>query len=384
MTAKGAKMKTNKYLKFVVNALGTIEDHDFMVSKIALSPDVREHVKNEADNNHLFGASIVETNGIGHIKVYSNKGHMNELFMDEKFDPKTYHEPSNPQCSICKILHRDVIGMDQLEARMYPKKYSDEGFLKTGEKLQDIIDKDEKTLKDLGITYNQIADRLTYVTKRAKHIAWLWAQDNTESDYFKHVDKGIIVDNLKIKWVSYCGYQECPYDCEGQESLSDTDFTITDVKTSTSIFCSELHPHLIRKHHFFEGHTKYRLDPKTAIEVLGIQPGIQYPIKLGTQYFWNLSSSSSGGEESIEDFKKEVKKNSYHKEYVEVMGGTTLDLGKDIEAYLKDDQLVIFAEKNVDKTLNQEINGVLFKERIRGISRSLYKKISSKYVMKSA
>jgi hypothetical protein len=376
-------MKTNKYLIAVSNAFHTLQCHDFIVSTVALSPDVREHVENEISSGKLFGAVVVGTNGTGHIKVYADRGFMNEFFMSEKLDRRAYHEPSNPKCSVCKVLHRETVGMDKIEARMYPGCSSDEGFLKKGERLQEIIEQDRRTLKKLGITYDQVADRLEYVTKRAKHAVWLWSQDNPTSDYFKYVKKGVVVEGLRISWVSYMGYQDCPYErCEGREALSDTDFTITNVKTGKSIFCSELHPHLIRKHHFFEGHTDYRLDPEIAVEVLGIKPGMEYPIKLGTQYTWNMSSSSRGGCESIEELKKEAMERSFDKEYVEVMtGGTTLDFGKDIEAYLKEDKIVIFASNSVQKIVEKGINGVPFKERITGPSKSMYEKRSFQYVM---
>jgi hypothetical protein len=54
-----------------------------------------------------------------------------------------------------------------------------------------------------------------------------------------------------------------------------------------------LHAHLIKDHHFFEGKHPYRLDPELAIEVLGIEPGVDYKVKTVSEMVWEMSQSSS-------------------------------------------------------------------------------------------
>jgi hypothetical protein len=92
--------------------------------------------------------------------------------------------------------------------------------------------------------------------------------------------------NFTIKRDCYFGWQDCPFGCadelrlmgslpSGEPSISSSlDYHIslitpenwpyTDVKTGEDLFFSELHPHLIKDHHFFEGNTKYRSILKNA------------------------------------------------------------------------------------------------------------------------
>lgn len=248
----------NKFINTVANAFSTLEHHDFFVQKVALSNDILEQVQNFTQGNSLFGAEIISTNGKGHVKVFTKDSQfMNELFIDEPFDPQIWHDPSNPKCSVCKIKYKEFIGMDKIEVRCYPGCSSIEGFLRRDEKLQDVINQDEETLKRLNVTYERIADRLQEIQEKAIK-QW--------NDF-----KDVNVEDLKVKCTGYLGYQDCPWGCKGRDALSDHDFTIINPAVNQAIFCSQLHPHLIRKHKFFEGHTKYRVDPEIAIRILNIR-----------------------------------------------------------------------------------------------------------------
>jgi hypothetical protein len=232
-----------------------------MINSVALSPDVTENIQKWIDvypdgGQYVFGAKLKPTDGKGHIQVFTTDSQfMNEFNMDEVFDTLTYHEPSNPKCSVCKVRFKEFIGMDKIEARLYPGCSSTEGFLRRDEKLQDVINEDEMVLKSLNVTFDQIADRLKVIQEKAIKAI----QTST-------LDKPVIVEGLKVKLECYLGYQGCPWGCENEQSS--VDFIITDPNTNQSFFCSQLHPHLIKKHKFFEGHTEYRLNPKVVIEVL--------------------------------------------------------------------------------------------------------------------
>jgi len=364
-------MIKNKYLDAVSNAFGTLYCHDYLVETAALSEDILEHIQNFIEDGKLWGTKIIPTNGKGHIKVFTSTGIMNELDMSQEFKPISYHDPSNPQCSFCKIKYKEYIGMDKIEARLYPGCSSTQGFLKKNEKLQDVINQDEKTLKELNITYDQIANRIEYVQKRASYLSWKFDKENINADYWEEIKKGFMVDGLKVTWESYCGYQGCPYECEGKDALSDSDFTIMNPDIKKTIFCSELHPHLIRKHKFFEGHTKYRLDPKIAIEVLKIKPGVFYSLKYNTQHIWTMESGCSGGS-NIDKLKQEKGNEEF------LLNGTPVDFGKGICAYLLKDRLLILSE--VSKIIEKTINDVLFREKICKSSSSIYRKTSFEYV----
>jgi hypothetical protein len=163
---------------------------------------------------------------------------------------------------------RDLFTFERIEKVMRPGQLSKEGFLNATEKLYDIYEKDDETLKRLGITYNQIADKLDDIIQAYKEIEEY--SERYIQEPFKH-------NNLFVTCDCYFGYQECPFGCaqelrelhkEYKIAQASLDFKVTNEITKESIFFSELHRHLIRDHHFFEGHTKYRLDPEQCIKVL--------------------------------------------------------------------------------------------------------------------
>jgi len=65
-------------------------------------------------------------------------------------------------------------------------------------------------------------------------------------------------------------YGESEYDGQYKETTGCMDYHVTN-SDGDELFFSELHIHLIKAHHFFEGHTKYRLDPEKCIKFLGIK-----------------------------------------------------------------------------------------------------------------
>lgn len=167
---------------------------------------------------------------------------------------------------IQKVAPRDLIAFERIEKVMYPGGCSTEGFLAKGEKLYDVFQKDDETLKRLGITYDQIADKLEEIAENVTLTT-------------------VHLGDLIINCACFFGHQECPFGCTEElkeigkdihdpvltKTMSSTDFTITHQNTGETLFFSGLHAHLIRDHHFFEGNTKYRLDPERAIQILGIK-----------------------------------------------------------------------------------------------------------------
>jgi len=171
------------------------------------------------------------------------------------------------------VAPRDLLAFSRIEKVMRPGAWSTEGFLSSDEKLYDVYQKDDETLKRLKITYDQVADKLDAIIKFCRNCEWV--PEDTGDTCNLH--------NLKIKRICYLGYQGCPFGCSGEleelgegyhdllrKTHSATDFDVTNSVLKESIFFSELHSHLIRDHHFFEGHTKYRLDPEQCIKVLEI------------------------------------------------------------------------------------------------------------------
>jgi len=241
------------------------------------------------------------------------------------------------------------------ESVLHPGVRSQEGFLLEWESLREVMTRDEAALKELGITHKQVADRLRYVMGRASHLCWE-IQDDVD-DIWKRIDRGFTVGGVKVTWRSWCGYQNCPFGCADdmecaygiqfpkerhREALSDTDYTMSNAQGS--LFVSELLPHLIEHHHFFEGGTKYRVDPAICVKVLDIKPGIDYTPRHAKQAIWSCSHAASGPNMNLE---KEFV--GYLEEKDTYENGTIIDLGrKGVTARQKGDNLLIVADGPID------------------------------------
>jgi len=160
------------------------------------------------------------------------------------------------------VAPRDLYVFSKMEKSM---EYG--GFLSKGEKLYDVFQKDDETLKRLNMTYDKIADKLDEIVKFSR----------------TSPEKIRTLGNLEIKRICYLGYKGCPFGCSEEliklgddykdlldKTRSAVDYEVTNTNLKESIFFSELHCHLIRDHHFFEGNTKYRLDPEKCIRILEI------------------------------------------------------------------------------------------------------------------
>lgn len=180
----------------------------------------------------------------------------------------TIEEIINEDKLLVEEIHRvkpeDTLIVQKIEKVMQPRASSTAGFLVPGENLYTIYKTDHDTLERLGVTYDQIATKLEEVMNACK--------DNPLEE--------TILGNLIFTPTHYMGWQDCPFGCTEElreihkdeaNTTASSDYLVVNADTKESIFFSELHPHLIRDHHFFEGHTKYRLDPERCIRVLNIK-----------------------------------------------------------------------------------------------------------------
>jgi len=151
------------------------------------------------------------------------------------------------------IMKNVPTGLDliKLENRLKPNlgRYgSSEGFMGTDQRVADIITADYLTLLRLGLSYDQIANKLDQLMQ----------------------GQGFIGD-YKFGGEIICGEQECPW-MDGKTdnqyflwivpSNGKPGFVPGEVHTPGTIEVSGLMPHLIRKHYFFEGNSRYRLNPE--------------------------------------------------------------------------------------------------------------------------
>ena len=284
------------------------------------------------------------------------------------------------------VSFSETIDISGIIKSLYPGHSSESGFLQVGEKLEDVVAQDKNTLLRLGISYEQVADCLEYVTKRARHLCWIFSEENPDAEIWDRIAEGFVVGNLSISWIFYMGCQECPFGCEEETrkdiTLAALDYQITNLDTKETIFCSELLPHLIRKHHFFEGHTKYRIDPVKAIRVLGIEKGVEYPVLYNTRYRWQARATNWIKNNSLDDMKKDFCQESDRAKIV--TDGEILNFGKGIKAYLLGDKLVVFTDRGVEKDLEIRVKELPVSIYACGGAWELYEKISIEYVKENA
>ena len=166
----------------------------------------------------------------------------------------------------------------EVERRMMHRQ-----FLAQGDSLVDIINSDAKILGGSGITHQQIADRLESLSQGA---LWQWKQGNGISEGQGY--GAIIGGKYKVYAFDWCSGTACPYSNEGNATCGKGEHTyiILNQETGEPVKFEEILIHLVRDHHFFEGNTQFRLDPRIVIRVLDLKPGVDYTPKTETEVFW--------------------------------------------------------------------------------------------------
>lgn len=268
-----------------------------------------------------------------------------------------------------------------LEQQMRPGALSEEGFLGFDECLDDVISKDNETLRSLGLTHQQFADRLETLIQKAHR---LMHDYRGRDSYWKIVEKGLLVESkYHVSWKTYMGYQGCPFGCADRAetlefrrmALSDTDYIISNNDTGESIFFSELHLHLIRDHLFFEGNTKYRLDPETCARVLDINPGVVYtPSYMHKEYWVSNGGFCSSSCRTVDDYLRSpyvgVEERGFIKSSVPV------NVGEDLYVLSNGEELLIVSVRSCKREV--EIEGIPVWDLSQGLY--MYKKHTFKWV----
>lgn len=154
---------------------------------------------------------------------------------------------------------------DKTEELLRPDRISDAGFLGPNESLEEIIGKDTQTLKELGITHDEVARKLSYYVNSA-FSAW---KESGGMEYYQVRSEGALIDKkYRVSAIGWSSGISCPWEDGGGAKH---DFTIENEEQDRIITFSQLLPHLISKHNFFEGKgTRYRLEPLEAVIVLEI------------------------------------------------------------------------------------------------------------------
>ncbi len=181
------------------------------------------------------------------------------------------------ELSAGKTENADDFGLGELdiafvEEQMRPGNSSIAGFLGRDESLLDVLRTDAATLRDYGVTHEEVAELLSQIVS------------GMTEDYQVQVGD----DEFDVRVTVYRGSQECPFFKHGDDGKrvhlqpidmrldighrGSKDYTVTNVRTGQSLNFGGLLIHLIRVHKFFEGKgTSYRLPPEDVIRFFGME-----------------------------------------------------------------------------------------------------------------
>lgn len=238
--------------------------------------------------------------------------------------------------------------MRLVNERMQPRGWSTVGFLESNQSLEEVVNQDEETIRESGVSYKQIADRLDSLFAKAQRLHYKLTFDE------KCKGKEICIEGkYLVKITAYFGSQICPFNIKEEKDIcgkgqGSADFIVTRLIDDESVTIPSLFPHLALLHHFFErGH--YALPPIKAISFFGLSPEGNYAPNFKIQHTWsNWAAISEPG--SIFIRKPEVPYESYtiegeavghgtmHKVVVYVVKGKDFSKGS---KYYDNDELVL-------------------------------------------
>ena len=176
---------------------------------------------------------------------------------------------------------QDTISIAELESRMQPNAWSIGGFLGSSESLESVIHEDAQTLDRLGVSYDILASTLQDLLSKASkgggrgHLQFsARSPENLPRFSLNNLpiqNAGFTQDAVQVFITGFMGKQDCPWECENPE-LSSIDFLCLNRLTGEWMVGPGMIVHLIRNHHFFEGHgSPYRVDPEKLIRILRLE-----------------------------------------------------------------------------------------------------------------
>ena len=181
----------------------------------------------------------------------------------------------------------------ELELKMKPGALSKQGFLGRDECLHEVLHSDKVTLLSFNLSYQQIADGLEALLRKALDQRIYIMKTSPEelrsrdigipdlyqpgknlpfsTDTPPKTSQGYLVgEHHQVFLNIYRGMQECPWQC-GNVEWGYFDFLLLNLQTGRQITGPGMIVHLIREHLFFEGFASpYRVDPWAAADVLGL------------------------------------------------------------------------------------------------------------------
>lgn len=150
---------------------------------------------------------------------------------------------------------KQTVQMKLIQEKMKPGVITRDGFLGPDRRnLIDILIEDEETVKRLGLSHQQIAQRM--LEFRNAGMSGLGEFISIEPHFEVRVD-------------SVRGKLPCPFGDPG--IFPKTNITVRNLEKNEDITYTDLHIHLIGSHGFYEGKgSVFRLDPKSLVDALEI------------------------------------------------------------------------------------------------------------------
>jgi hypothetical protein len=143
--------------------------------------------------------------------------------------------------------------LEEIQKRLAPCDDFRHGFMGTDQRrLGEILQADNATVKNLGLTHKAIADALTRLTEEGK----------------KGQGLPVTVDNKFLITVDMArGKLPCPFGDKG--FFRKTSVTLKKISTNEQLAWSDLALHLIEAHGFYQGKgSPFRLDPANIAKIL--------------------------------------------------------------------------------------------------------------------
>lgn len=209
--------------------------------------------------------------------------------------------------------------VEELEKRLRPQKpefekgkwsdYSGGGFLAPNESLMAVVRADYDTLGSLGKSYEEMAKLAANYLEQFSRESYPRGNRLTRSlNRFvaRHWKPVANIDRKKFMpmGIGSMGSQSCPWECKGKDTFGYRTFGSGQIyimekgKESSDLMerwisgeedivefggidrvlylsaftvITDLTPHLIASHYFFEGDSSYRTDPKKLLQVTGME-----------------------------------------------------------------------------------------------------------------
>jgi len=141
----------------------------------------------------------------------------------------------------------------KIRERMQPGALTRDGYLGGDDRhVHDIIAADEAELARLGVTAEQLADRMELLMNAA----------------FDSIEDEVTVEgNWLVEYASFRGFIVCPFIHAGRYRKGLV--RVRNLASGVEVVFSPLSVHLVREHHFFEGAgSTHRLEPALLMAVL--------------------------------------------------------------------------------------------------------------------